>query len=107
MNGSIPRKRLTGATDCHLHIFGPQDRYPYTAQRAYTPPEATLSVYNKLSSSLGLDRMVIVQPSVYGKDNSCTLDMVAEAGPDRARAVAVIDVSFTDAQLKEMNERGV
>jgi hypothetical protein len=26
---------------------------------------------------LGLERMVIVQPSVYGKDNSCTLDMTA------------------------------
>lgn len=106
-SGSVARKHLAGATDCHLHIFGPQDRYPYTAQRAYTPPEASLSAYNKLSSSLGLDRMVIVQPSVYGKDNSCTLDMVAEAGPDRARAVAVIDVSFTESQLKEMNERGV
>lgn len=100
-------KHLAGATDCHLHIFGPQERYPYTAQRAYTPPEASLSVYNELSSSLGLDRMVIVQPSVYGKDNSCTLDMVAAAGPARARAVAVIDVSFTESQLKDMNERGV
>lgn len=107
MNTPASRQPLAGATDCHLHIFGPQDRYPYTAQRAYTPPEASLEAYTALSTSLGLERMVIVQPSVYGKDNRCTLDMTEAAGPKRARAVAVIDVSFTEAQLKEMNERGV
>jgi predicted TIM-barrel fold metal-dependent hydrolase len=62
--GSAARRHLPGAIDCHLHIFGPQDRYPYTAQRAYTPPEASLASNDALSSSLGLDRMVIVQPSV-------------------------------------------
>ena len=51
--------------------------------------------------------MVIVQPSVYGKDNSCTLDMAAAAGKGRARAVAVVDESFSDSQLSEMNDRGV
>jgi predicted TIM-barrel fold metal-dependent hydrolase len=51
--------------------------------------------------------MVIVQPSVYGKDNSCSLDMAAAAGHARARVVAVIDDSFTDSQLSDMNMRGV
>jgi predicted TIM-barrel fold metal-dependent hydrolase len=68
---------MPGATDCHLHIFGPNARYPYTPNRAYTPPEASLASYDALAASLGLERMVIVQPSVYGKDNSCTLDMTA------------------------------
>jgi predicted TIM-barrel fold metal-dependent hydrolase len=58
---------MSGMTDCHLHIFGPTARYPYTANRAYTPPEASLTSYDALAASLGLERMVIVQPSVYGK----------------------------------------
>jgi predicted TIM-barrel fold metal-dependent hydrolase len=82
---------MSGMTDCHLHIFGPTTRYPYTANRAYTPSEASLASYNALAASLGLERMVIVQPSVYGKDNACTLDMTAAAGKARARAVAVVD----------------
>ena len=100
-------QRMSGMTDCHLHIFGPTARYPYTANRAYTPPEASLTSYDALAASLGLERMVIVQPSVYGKDNSCTLDMAAAAGKGRARAVAVVDESFSDSQLSEMNDRGV
>src|SRR6476659_7306853 len=100
-------RRMSGMTDCHLHIFGPSARYPYTASRAYTPPEASLASYDALAASLGLERMVIVQPSVYGKDNACTLDMAAVAGKARARAVAVIDDSFSDSQLSELNDRGV
>lgn len=97
---------MPGATDCHLHIFGPTARYPYTANRAYTPPEASLGSYDALSASLGLERMVIVQPSVYGKDNSCTLDMAAAAGKSRARAVVVVDDGFSDSQLSDMHARG-
>ena len=98
--------RLAGATDCHLHIFGTPDRYPFTPERFYTPPEASLSDYDALSSSLGLDRMVIVQPSVYGMDNRCTLDMCVKAGKARARAIVVVDDSVSDAQLKEMSDIG-
>src|ERR687892_137208 len=83
------RPRLTGATDCHLHIFGSPERYPFTPSRSYTPPEAPLAAYDKLATDLGLDRMVIVQPSVYGTDNRCTLDMCTTAGKERARAVVV------------------
>src|SRR4051812_43037858 len=94
------------STDCHLHIFGPAERYPYASNRAYTPPEASLASYDALAAGLGLERMVIVQPSVYGKDNSCTLDMAGAAGKGRARAVVVVDDSFSDSQLSEMNGRG-
>ena len=29
-----------GAIDCHIHIVGPQSKYPMAANRTYTPPEA-------------------------------------------------------------------
>jgi len=102
----ISAKRIPGATDCHLHIFGNPEKYPFTPNRFYSPPEAPLSEYDQLAARLGLDRMVIVQPSVYGKDNRCTLDMCVAAGKDRARAVVVVDDSVADSQLSDMNVIG-
>jgi predicted TIM-barrel fold metal-dependent hydrolase len=60
-----------------------------------------------LQTTLGLSRVVIIQPSVYGTDNSCTLDGMRRLGPERARGVAVIDDKTTAAQLKEMHEAGI
>ena len=79
-----------GACDCHVHVFGPAARYPFAANRTYTPPDASIEELLDLQKRLGFDRVVVVQPSVYGTDNSCTLDAVRRFG-NRARAVAVID----------------
>ncbi|MGH7094954.1 MAG: amidohydrolase family protein, partial [Stellaceae bacterium] len=49
---------------------------------------------------------VIVQPSVYGTDNSCTLDGMRRIGA-RARGVAVIDAATTDAALADMHTAGI
>lgn len=57
-------------------------------------------------SALRLERVVIVQPSVYGTDNTCTLDGMRELG-NRARGVAVIDEKTTDAQLDAMGKAGI
>jgi len=96
-----------GACDCHFHIFGPHDRYPMSPGRAYTPPEATMADYDTIRTTLGLQRFVVVQPSIYGIDNRCTLDAVAAFGPARARAVAVIDDSFDAAALASLHAAGV
>ena len=45
---------------------------------SYTPPEAPLEGLLALQERLGLERVVIVQPSVCGNDNSCTLDALRE-----------------------------
>jgi len=45
----VPKYRPpAGATDAHCHIFGPADRYPYAADRTYTPPDAPLAAFQKL-----------------------------------------------------------
>jgi predicted TIM-barrel fold metal-dependent hydrolase len=49
---------------------------------------------------------VIVQPSVYGADNACTLDAVRRLGA-RARAVAVIDKTTSATELDAMAGAGV
>ena len=94
------------STDCHMHIFGPYDRYPLSPGRGYTPPEASVADYQAMCAAIGVSRTVIVQPSVYGTDNAVTLDAVAALGADRARAVVVVDDSFDLAALRAMGARG-
>lgn len=94
-----------GATDCHAHIFGPNSHYPFTPDRTYTPPEASIAQYFHMLDTLGLERGVIVQPSVYGRDNRCTLDAVRRH-PDRLRAVVVVDESISEEELQKMHDDG-
>jgi predicted TIM-barrel fold metal-dependent hydrolase len=97
----IPR----GACDCHVHIFDPE-HFPYANERVYTPPTASVADLRDLQAALHFDRVVIVQPSVYGTDNSCTLEAIRQLGV-RARGVAVIDQSTSAAALDDMAKAGV
>jgi predicted TIM-barrel fold metal-dependent hydrolase len=105
---SKPRhKAPPGSTDCHFHIFGPVDRYPLNPARGYTPsPEANIDTYRAMAETLGLERAVIVNPTPYGTDHQCTIDSLELFGRERARAVAVINESFTPAMLRELAQKG-
>jgi len=94
-----------GACDCHVHVFGAEAQFPFAARRGYTPPPAGVDELLALQNALRLSRVVIVQPSVYGADNSCTLDGMRRLGP-RARGVAVIDEKTSDASLDAMHQAG-
>jgi len=94
---------IKNACDCHVHVFGPAARYPFSPDRAYTPPDASVEQLLALHASLGIERVVIVQPSPYGTDNSCTVDALLALG-DRARGVAVVD---GETDLQELHEAGV
>jgi len=74
------------ACDCHTHIFGPADRFPYSSKRLYTPGDASIGDLLALHCALHIDRVVIVHPSPYGTDNACTVDAVRRLGA-RARGV--------------------
>jgi len=102
VNFSVP----PGACDCHTHVFGDPARYPLWQGRTYTPEPASVAEMRTMHRALHMDRVVIVQPSIYGTDNSCTLDAVHELGA-RARGVAVIDDNTTDAQLDAMHGGGI
>lgn len=96
-----------GACDSHFHIFGPQERYPYADRRAYTPPDAGVTEYRALAQTLGIQRQVIVQPSVYGTDNARTLDAMAELGTETCRGIAVIAAETQAAEVRRMHDLGV
>jgi amidohydrolase family protein len=95
-----------GACDCHTHVFGDPTRFPFAPNRTYTPQSASVEEMRKLHRALHTSRVVIVQPSVYGTDNACTLDGVKQLSPN-ARGIAVIDDQTTDGMLDQMNEAGI
>lgn len=105
-HGPIDFKLPPGSCDCHVHVFGPADRFPFAETRAYTPGDASVEDLLALHRHLGIDRVVIVHPSVYGTDNAVTVDALHRIG-DRARGVAVIDPRITETELDAMDEAGV
>jgi len=95
-----------GACDTHTHVFGDPQRFPFAAARAYTPEQASIAEMRALHSALHTERVVIVHPSVYGPDNSCTLDGMKQLGSN-VRGIAVIDEKTTEAALDEMDRAGM
>jgi predicted TIM-barrel fold metal-dependent hydrolase len=95
-----------GACDTHTHVFGDPQRFPFAAARAYTPEPASVAEMRALHSALHTDRVVVVHPSVYGTDNSCTLDGMKQLG-SIARGIAVIDEKTPESALDEMDRAGM
>ena len=93
-----------GACDCHMHIF--DTRYPLAAKARRKEADAPVSEYRKLQKALGLERVVVVQPTAYGTDNRCTLAAIAELGSG-ARGIAVIDDAVTDAEIARLSVAGM
>jgi predicted TIM-barrel fold metal-dependent hydrolase len=93
------------ACDCHVHVFDPS-RFPFAASRTYTPESATAAQLWKMHQALHFTRVVIVQPSVYGTDNSCTLDAMKQYGSG-ARGIAVLPSEISSATLDNMERAGI
>jgi len=94
------------ACDVHAHVCGTEDRYPLIPQRLYTPPEASAADYRRMLDALGIERGVLVQPSVYGSDNRAMLDALA-LDPKRLRGVAVVPFDVATAELERLHAAGV
>ena len=69
---------MQGACDAHVHVIGPAARYPMVAERHYTPGPASVQSLQVHLQLNGLQRAVIIQPSVYGTNNTCLLDALAQ-----------------------------
>ncbi len=95
-----------GATDAHCHVFGPAARFPFSADRAYTPPDSGLEDFERLQQRLGLSRAVLVQASCHGTDNAAMVDALRRSN-GRYAGVAMIDESFNDADIAALHAAGV
>jgi D-galactarolactone isomerase len=105
-NGRPRLQAPPGSCDCHMHFYDTEDVYPLAPTAEFLPPPARVADYRALQARLGLQRVVVVQPSSYGADNRCTLDAVAELGPDVARAVVVVQPDATDDELQRLTDAG-
>lgn len=99
------KKRLTipGACNSHLHIIDPA--FPNDGKAA--SQAGTVDTYARLAQAQGLERAVFVQAKPFGTDNSCLLHAISQFGPDRARGIAVIQDSVSDAELERLHQGGV
>ena len=92
--------------DTHFHVFGPPEVFPFLSTHEYTPPAAPLEHYIKMLAVIGIERAVVVQPSVHGLDNSATLDAIKNSG-GKFRGVGRIDDKTPKSELQKLHEQGV
>lgn len=93
-----------GACDCHMHVYDP--RFAPSPHWKNPPPVAPVEAYRLFQKRIGTSRTVVVTPSTYGIDNSCTLDAVRQMG-GAARGIAVVDADVADAELQRLRDGGV
>ena len=90
-----------GATDTHVHIFGPASNFPFAEPRGFTPADAPKEVLFALHKKLGIDRCVIVNTLLHGYDNSVVEDAM-RAAEGRYLGVALTPIDPSDAELKRL-----
>jgi predicted TIM-barrel fold metal-dependent hydrolase len=95
-----------GACDAHCHVFGPAGKFPYAADRSYTPPDAPVENLRRLHARLGVSRAVIVHASCHGTDMEVTLDAIASS-EGRYRGVACVEDGVTQRELERLHAGGI
>ncbi len=97
-------KAPAGACDTHMHFYNA--RFPSAPTALMTPPDSWVDGYRAIQKRLHLERVVVVQPTTYGTDNSCQLEAMKAFG-QRARGVMVADTSTSDEELERLDALGV
>lgn len=104
-----PRKTTVtlpkGATDCHCHIFGPQDVFPFDPASGFKPADAPKEALFALHDQMGIERCVIVQSGCHGHDNRVVADAIA-ARPGRYLGIALAPADIEATQLKALDNQG-
>jgi len=101
-----------GAIDAHVHVWTPDtDRYPLAEGFAVAdmqPPSFTPDQLFAHCRPCGVERIVLIQMSFYGFDNSYMLDSM-RAHPGTFSGVAVIDEDAADvaSTMRSLKEQGV
>lgn len=107
MSGYSPRLHAPPrACDCNIHIYDPAMPIAPTANSP-GPGWATVAAYQAVQQRLDIKRAVVVQPTAYGTDNTCTITAIAELGLANTRGVAVVDTSVHDSELHRLHAAGI
>jgi 2-pyrone-4,6-dicarboxylate lactonase len=103
---SRPELKLPpGACDAHVHVFGPQARFPFAPERRFTPCEAPKEQLFALHALLGVERCVVVQSGAHGFDNRVTEDAIA-AREGKYVGIALVPPTTSDAELRKLDAAG-
>jgi predicted TIM-barrel fold metal-dependent hydrolase len=94
-----------GACDTHFHVFPMGHEHRYVPDRSYTPPPLEIADYDSVATALGIERAVVIQPSVFAEDNTAILN-VSGANPDRLRAIVSVTQDVTDTELEAFHSAG-
>jgi predicted TIM-barrel fold metal-dependent hydrolase len=95
-----------GSCDCHVHIYGPFDRFPAEHAGRFSPKsEFPVEMLFDVWRAMGISRGVIVHAGNAGSDNEVTLDALKRF-PDVLRAVAILKADVTDRRLDELTDAG-
>lgn len=89
--------------DCHVHVF---DAAAPVRPGHYVPGHSPLAAIEQQARAQGIGHLVLVQPSVYGTDNTVMLRAL-EAAPGRHRGIAVVDADIADRELDRLHAVGV
>jgi predicted TIM-barrel fold metal-dependent hydrolase len=107
---SLDERIPPGSWDSHMHVVDPE-QYPLTEDALYRPKTHTLEHALSFESSVALDNIVLVQPSIYGNDNTCMLDALRTLGPSRGRAIVGFEPQSVPSKTLEawhaLGARGV
>ena len=95
-----------GAWDTHFHVYGPPDLFPYIESRRFTPPAAPIEHWLMMADWLGIERGVVVQPSVHGNDTAVIVNALQRA-EGRLRAIVKPDPEMNVRALHAAGVRGV
>jgi D-galactarolactone isomerase len=90
---------MRSACDTHIHFY--DHRHPVAPAATLRPPDATPDDYRDVQAALGAERIVVVQPTTYGLDNTCQLDAMTAFG-DAARGVMVVDANVGRTELARL-----
>lgn len=102
----LPLDMSGKACDSHIHVYGSKDKYPVRSEARYGWYESPVSAHQPFALRSGLGRAVVVQPSIYGNDNSCTLDAAKSLGQGGRAVVEIDEASVGDTELDEMHAQG-
>jgi len=95
-----------GSWDTHVHVYGPTKLFPFAPERTYTPDDASAETLQALHLKLGVERVVFVQATVHGFDNSAMLDAISR-NPEKNRGIALVPLDVSDIELNRLHSGGV
>ncbi|MCB2099241.1 MAG: amidohydrolase family protein [Rhodobacterales bacterium] len=94
-----------GATDTHVHVFGPTAVFPFDPASGFKPGDAPKERLFALHDRLGIQRCVIVQSGCHGFDNRAAADALA-ARPGRYLGIALAPPDVSAAEIARLHGQG-